>query len=151
MDAWTKKGHRGYLLENLAIERVIRCGPNNFARAKLEASGFPLRFIWPIPGDLDGARALVDAVLDGDAPAIREAMAAHPGDDLGLRAHLVELEAKAPPVTARRVLRSRGLASGCRLDVELVRVADAAELRAVIRKGDKTLASRRLARRGIPK
>lgn len=117
-------GHRGWLCVNAGIENVVKCQPSPYAKAKL--AQYPSPLIWPVYGDLNGAVALVEAVMTRDAQALRKLQNMHPDYDFGLGEWGKQLFADvvAESAKTRRTLKQRVYPNARRLAVELVTDTD---------------------------
>lgn len=154
-----RRGYRGYVMQCLAVEQVIKCAPSNFTRAKIESQGLPLDFYWPVFEDYDGAELLIDAVIDRNVPAILKLNARHPEFDFKLGRWFEELRAQYQDERAvvRRTLRSRAVGIGCtlRLEVETNSKTGIRTVRRSLYRGQTRIASDLLATdspapKGIP-
>lgn len=120
----TPLGHRGWLVMNVPSEDIVRCRPSPFAKAKL--ADYPQPLIWPRYGDLNGGKALVEAVMTKDLPALERMQAQFPDMDLGLGEWYQNLrkEFVAASALTRKTLKERFLPNGRRLVLELVTDTD---------------------------
>ena len=90
-----RAGHMGWMLNSVVVEQCISITPVQFSKAALLKKGYPDKFFWPVFGDFDGAKLLVESVMARDFDAIRALNARHPLQDFGLRDWIAcELEQK---------------------------------------------------------
>ncbi len=113
-------GHRGWVIQNVPTEDIVRCRPSTYAKNTLTA--YPQPLIWPRFGDLAGGRALVEAVMTKDLPALERMCAAFPDFDLGLGEWYDQLKKDFVAASAKKrtTLKERTLPNGRRLTLELV-------------------------------
>jgi hypothetical protein len=111
--------HRGWMMFALSIEHVMKVCPSAFGKKKLME--FPSEFYWPVFGDWDGTKLLIDAVLARDVVAIERLNAKFPEFDFQLGEWFERLKAEHEQERAVvvRTLKSRSLGIGRTHRIEL--------------------------------
>lgn len=148
-----RSSHRGWLLIAAPVEQVVTIYPGPFALTRLEARGVPLKFYWPVMSDFEGAKMLIDAVMDADLPALLRLNARFPEFDfqLGEWFECLKRDAEKASRTLRKTLKVQHLPHGLRMDVELETDTDTG-LRAIVQiiyRGNKPVA-RKVLTQDVP-
>lgn len=119
-----RQGYRGWTLGNVHTDGITKCWHSAYSAPKLSA--FPTPLHWPRIGDFNGAKALVDAVMDRDIVAIERLGAQFPEYDLGLGewGKALKMEYVRQSGMSRKILRKRIFPNGRMLTLECVTNGD---------------------------
>ena len=119
-----RTGYRGWTLGNVHTDGVVKCWHSKYSAAKL--SMYPSPLVWPRLGDFNGAKALVDAVMNRDIVAVERLGSQFPEYDLGLGEWGKQLKTAyvAESANARRIIKKRLLPNGRLLTLECVTNGD---------------------------
>ncbi len=146
--AWQRKGHRGFLCENMSIQRILKIRKSGYCVKTLEP--YPDLMIWPKYEDMDGACKLIDAVIDENVPAMQQYIAQFPEYNLGLDDYIKKCKSFGN-VRVIKNIKSIAYNHGISMDIFTEKTTDGRiQLKAAIKRGNKVLATKTLAKKALP-
>ncbi len=145
-----RTGHRGYTIQFMAVEHITKIFASGFGAKQLAERGAPKQFYWPEFGDVNGAKNLIDAVLDRNLAKMQEAKSRYPEYDLGLDEYIDQVSSQTVGTVNVSVQVLKTVTydkSGVVMDIALEenRASKVRQLVATFRRGPKTLARKILA------
>lgn len=151
---WKRQGHRGYLIDNASITHRVTIIKSRLCTHLLEK--FPDRMVWPSYGDLEGAKSLIDAVLDENESALASLVARFPEYDLGIDAFRKAIARRSTrPGKRVQTIKRMEYPGGLAVELTVERGASETTLAAIVLRGAqiiarKTLVKRKKATHGTP-
>ncbi len=150
----SRTGFRGWVLYRSEMDQCLRLSPGGFTKKYKHFAECPQRVMWPEMTDIDGACELISAIIDKNVAKLQIIADTYPDYDLGIADFLKTLiesnNARFPGGT--RVIKSKSLRRGLRLDMEVsTDKHNVAHLRSVIRRGNKEIAAKTLAKKQLAK
>jgi len=134
-----RQSHIGWTLMRVNTKRQIRVYPTHFAMGPL--MGKPPLMWWPTMDDWDGARAMVEAVMDVNIDTLYEMTLRFPEHTFGFEVMLTGHD-PAKQVAERAVLRVLHLPRDHVLTIDIVRLHDdTIQVRGIITRDAKEIAS----------
>ena len=116
-------GYRGWLVTPLVIDEQVKCEVSRLENIARKLARYPQPLFWPVAGDVDGAKLMLDAVLAEDVARLKTLHARHAEHVFGWEdSQWWDTLQKAHEAVLRiqiRTLRTHALAEGRTLRIEL--------------------------------
>ncbi len=137
--ALMKIGYSGWVINRVPSKQAMRIFVAPFSRPHLKDK--PQTVYWPVLDDWDGAKRVIDAMMNNELELMNEFKLRFPEHEFGFE-KMLEGHATDEEVVERRVLKSIPLQRDHVLNIELVKlVNENIQVHAVLRRGPKALGS----------